>query len=187
MILRAALDELSAVGADEGDLAGMAPIAERAGVTAAAMYYHFRSKAELLVALLEFVEPRVDQLVDTVADVDDLVQWADALVKQFAEWLREDPSAARFYFITAASVAAPEVHAAYDASQNRLARRLAARIGSLSPTLDDLTCWVRGMSLLALLHEMVALSLQNRSSVSRGFSTVQRVAEGMASRIVGER
>ena len=186
LILRAALEELGRVGADGGDLAAMAPIAERAGVTPAAMYYHFQSKTDLLVALLEFVEPQVEALDAGTDGMDSLEDWVREIIARFIRWVREDPAAVRFYFITGASLAAPEVHAAYDDSQHRLAQRLTASIRSLAPELDELTSWIKAMSLLALFHEVVTTSLQDRSEVSRGFHAVERAMLVLALSVVSD-
>ncbi|GAA2756055.1 TetR/AcrR family transcriptional regulator [Actinopolymorpha rutila] len=54
--------------AEQGyDSTSLREIADRLGVTKAALYYHFRSKEEIVVATVE----------DFLADIDDLVEWAE--------------------------------------------------------------------------------------------------------------
>lgn len=54
--------------AEQGyDSTSLREIADRLGVTKAALYYHFRSKEEIVVATVE----------DFLADIDDLVAWAE--------------------------------------------------------------------------------------------------------------
>ena len=48
------------------DKTSLREIAERLGVTKAAVYYHFRTKEEILVSLIE----------DFLREVDDIVGWA---------------------------------------------------------------------------------------------------------------
>ncbi|WP_250279559.1 TetR/AcrR family transcriptional regulator [Frankia sp. Cppng1_Ct_nod] len=55
--------------AEQGyDKASLREIAERLGVTKAALYYHFKTKEEILVSILR----------DLLAEVDDLVRWGQA-------------------------------------------------------------------------------------------------------------
>jgi AcrR family transcriptional regulator len=54
-------------------------IAEEVGVTKAALYYHFASKAELVAALLEPFEQVQREWVDSVPDDPTDAQWADSL------------------------------------------------------------------------------------------------------------
>ena len=54
-------------------------IAERVGVTKAALYYHFASKAEMVAALLEPFEDIQRQWVSDLPDAPTDEEWADAL------------------------------------------------------------------------------------------------------------
>lgn len=183
LILRSALDELCETGADAGELASMVPIAERAGVTPAAMYYHFKSKNDLLTALLEFVEPDIRELGREVDPAGGATAWSAGLLRGFCQWVREDPAAARFYFITAASIASDDVNAAYDKSQHALAQRFATTLAGFGGG-EELHSWIRGMGLVSLLHEVVSTSLQDRTTVNRGFATTEKAAIQLAKAIV---
>jgi AcrR family transcriptional regulator len=55
-------------------------IADRLGVTKAALYYHFQSKDELLLALLEPAQQMIDELLDRLAAADSIDAWAEAMV-----------------------------------------------------------------------------------------------------------
>lgn len=184
LILRAALEELCVVGAWGGELASMAPIGDRAGVTAAAMYYHFKSKSDLLVALVAFVEPEIGALWDEADAAGGPEEWSAALIDRFGRWVREDPAAARFFFVTAPSVAAPEVHTVYDRSQHELAHRFTGTLRRFHPDVDELTLWTRAMAVLALLQEVVTTSLQHHVRVGRGFAATERSAREIARAVV---
>jgi AcrR family transcriptional regulator len=54
-------------------------IADRLGITKAALYYHFRSKDEILRALLEPFDTLLDQLLQRLEDAHDVEGWAEVL------------------------------------------------------------------------------------------------------------
>ena len=54
-------------------------IADRLGITKAALYYHFRSKDEILTTLLEPFFVLLDELLGRLEDAHDVEAWADAL------------------------------------------------------------------------------------------------------------
>ena len=60
-ILDAAIDLFAEVGYDK---TGIRHIAARLGMTSAALYYHFRNKEEILVALAEDICAKIEQLDD---------------------------------------------------------------------------------------------------------------------------
>jgi len=54
-------------------------IADRLDITKAALYYHFRSKDEILTTLLEPFDALLDELLGRLEDAHDVEAWADAL------------------------------------------------------------------------------------------------------------
>jgi AcrR family transcriptional regulator len=54
-------------------------IADRLGITKAALYYHFRSKDEILRVLLEPFDTLLGELLDRLDAAGDIEGWADAL------------------------------------------------------------------------------------------------------------
>jgi AcrR family transcriptional regulator len=54
-------------------------IADRLGITKAALYYHFRSKDEILATLLSPFETLLDELLQRLEAAHDVEAWADAL------------------------------------------------------------------------------------------------------------
>lgn len=184
LILRAALEELCQSGADSGELASMRPIADRAGVTPAAMYYHFASKADLLVALIDFVEPDIIALTERADPRRGLEAWIAQLMDDFFAWVRRDPASARFYFITAAAVAAPEVNRGYDASQHRFAERVCESLALIEDERPAVNRWVQGLGVVAVMHEVVSMSLKHSPEVSRAFPAVEKAARSILPSIV---
>jgi AcrR family transcriptional regulator len=54
-------------------------IADRLDYTKAALYYHFRSKDEILRALLEPYDAVMEELLSRLEDADNSAEWAEAL------------------------------------------------------------------------------------------------------------
>lgn len=54
-------------------------ISERLGVTKAALYYHFKSKDDLLAAILEPVDGVLAELMDRLDTADSIAAWAEAM------------------------------------------------------------------------------------------------------------
>jgi len=61
------------------DATSLRQIAERLGITKAALYYHFRSKDDILLALLAPMADVVGELIDRLEGVRDAAGLADAL------------------------------------------------------------------------------------------------------------
>ena len=54
-------------------------IADRLGITKAALYYHFQSKEQIFSALLEPASPVMAGLIERMVAADGLEEWAEAL------------------------------------------------------------------------------------------------------------
>ncbi len=54
-------------------------IADRLDITKAALYYHFKSKDEILETLLSPFDTLLDELLGRLEDADDIQAWAEAL------------------------------------------------------------------------------------------------------------
>jgi AcrR family transcriptional regulator len=66
---------------DQGyDGTSLREIADRLGFTKAALYYHFRSKEEILVALLEPGNELLAEFLERLTHADGVAGWADSLV-----------------------------------------------------------------------------------------------------------
>jgi AcrR family transcriptional regulator len=61
------------------DATSLREISERLGITKAALYYHFRSKDEILRALIEPMGRVLTELVERLEAARDISEWADAL------------------------------------------------------------------------------------------------------------
>lgn len=61
------------------DATSLRQIADRVGVTKAALYYHFSSKEELLVALLEPLRGILGEMLDRLDAADSVAAWGDVM------------------------------------------------------------------------------------------------------------
>jgi AcrR family transcriptional regulator len=77
------LEVASELFTDQGyDATSLREIADRLGFTKAALYYHFKSKDEIMLALLEPADELISQLHERLGRAENLEGWADAL-----EWI----------------------------------------------------------------------------------------------------
>jgi AcrR family transcriptional regulator len=83
------LDAATELFVDRGyEATSLREIAERVGVTKAALYYHFTSKEELLRALLEPLEEFQQRLLESMEAPLDRTTWAAASAESI-DWLIE--------------------------------------------------------------------------------------------------
>jgi AcrR family transcriptional regulator len=74
------LDVAGELFTDHGyDATSLREIADRLGFTKAALYYHFQSKEEILVALLEPIDSLLDQFLERLESSGGLEEWGEAL------------------------------------------------------------------------------------------------------------
>jgi AcrR family transcriptional regulator len=75
----------------------VADIAERAGMTAAAIYYHFPSKAEVLLELVEEIGDRLVEIVGGAGDAVDVEAWLASRYDELARWQHRAPGELALY------------------------------------------------------------------------------------------
>ena len=79
------LDVASELFATQGyDATSLREIADRMGFTKAALYYHFKSKDEILKALVEPAYELVSELIERLETATGVEDWADALTDVIA-------------------------------------------------------------------------------------------------------
>lgn len=75
----------------------VADIAERAGMTPAAVYYHFPSKAEVLLELVETIGDRLAEEVRGATDAASLESWVAERYDALDAWRRGSPGELALY------------------------------------------------------------------------------------------
>lgn len=96
-------DDVLAAGAMEFVERGFGPvsvtdIAKRAGMTPAAVYYHFPTKEDVLLALVGRTGDAITELCSAVVEAPDAEGAVTALVDRFLAWLEAHPADARLYY-----------------------------------------------------------------------------------------
>ena len=164
----------SQVFAEHGyDGATLDMVAADAGVTKGAVYWHFASKGELFLALLEqdvqWMSKAIPEVLRSVSEIEDPIErWTKVLESEF-EACVENPDWPRLFLEFSHSSRNPEVrerlHELYDRIQKIIgdAVRRAQEDGHLSPELDPDAV---GMLLRSLLNGLLLNWLVYREQVS---------------------
>jgi AcrR family transcriptional regulator len=96
-------DDVLAAGAMEFVERGFGPvsvtdIAKRAGMTPAAVYYHFPTKEDVLLALVGRTGDAITELCSAVVEAPGAEGAVTALIDRFLAWLEAHPADARLYY-----------------------------------------------------------------------------------------
>jgi AcrR family transcriptional regulator len=88
------------------EIVTVADIADRAGMTSAAFYYHFASKEDLLEELVEdFAQTWIEAITTRMAAISD-VQRLGRFIDDILDWVEENQSSAMVFFSTAVGATA---------------------------------------------------------------------------------
>jgi AcrR family transcriptional regulator len=115
------------------EMVTVADIADRAGMTSAAFYYHFTSKEELLEELVaEFAQEWVEAvtaIADSISSADELSR----LVDESLSWIDEHEQQATVFFLTAVGATAT-VDATRQETRNALINTFTNMARKIAPT-----------------------------------------------------
>jgi len=178
-LLDIALDLFTEKGFDATTLQ---EIADRLGVTKAALYYHFRSKTEILDAILEIGHRRGDELLDEAERqqphsariahvVDGMIELA-IQQRRTTSILNHDPALARnITFVAQSAVRRSRlqqiIYGPNPSPAQRTAFQLASCIGDAVAKLDDLTDNQLRETLPAVVHRTLGLRRPNTPPAGR--------------------
>jgi AcrR family transcriptional regulator len=133
------------------EIVTVADIADRAGMTSAAFYYHFTSKEELLEELVsEFAQEwnaAVKAIVDGISDISQL----DRLINEVLTWIDEHEQPATVFFLTAVGATAGVDRTRQD-TRNALIEALAGMLRRIAPSRKSGQVEVSAVSLTALFN-----------------------------------
>ena len=126
-ILAAVRDLLAEAGFHESTVE---QVAERAGVSRATLYQHFRSRVELVDAVSDMftVNPALVELRQTVELPDPAAALAETLVEAVRFWASEDAVLAELYGVVAIDPAARDLVARQRADRRGEMQRLAGNL-----------------------------------------------------------
>lgn len=128
------------------DRTSMGMIAEEIGITRPALYYHFSSKEDLLLATYETIDPLINISADRVLacrQVDCFREEFSALIASITDNLHDDEQRARF--VATVESASGQIHAVTENAQAQYETacemfgqvlKHGKSIGALSPHLD---------------------------------------------------
>ncbi|HVW34204.1 MAG TPA: TetR/AcrR family transcriptional regulator, partial [Acidimicrobiia bacterium] len=132
-------------------------IARRAGMTPAAVYYHFPSKEDVLVALVRRTGDDITALCSDKVEAVEPDSAVTALVDRFLAWLETHPGDARLYYRSSQGATA-DVEAL---RRTQRADQVAAMLsGPLAPARDSMTATearVVAIAVLVLFGEITRL------------------------------
>lgn len=120
-------------------------IAERLAVTKAALYYHFKTKEDILVSIFEDVARPIDELVEWAESRPRDLETGLAVLRRYAELLDRAAPLFRFLHENQAALRELRIGDCFKQRSSRLARLL-------MPENADPVTQVRCMSALFLLH-----------------------------------
>ncbi|MFL5962439.1 MAG: TetR/AcrR family transcriptional regulator [Gaiellaceae bacterium] len=121
-ILEAALDVFSEYGFEGSSLQ---QIADRLGLTKAALYYHFRSKDELLEALVEPAVKGVDEILDACSGERDTPARRKEFMKQYLDYFLRQRRLIAYITRDLATLAHPAISAGNEERRARVEAILA--------------------------------------------------------------
>ena len=179
-LLSAAISELADVGPDNGT---MAQIAARAQMTPAAVYYHFKSKEEVLDQIYDDLHAKWLALLEPTIDEIAIDQWIEGFLARCAQWMREEPDETRFLFLVG------DAFGGYSRNRRReLVRRniglFAAAYRGKCPDVPRLDSVMRASAVLTLIGELARTAFERRKLVPKDFQTQVAGAVIVANRIL---
>ena len=177
-ILQAALRAFGQNSLARG-LPTMGSIASHAGVTTAALYYHFSSRADLMVTLMTQIHPQVLGMFEKATPDGRTTAWVTELCAEVAGWAVEEPDAARFYFLAPAAPPDSELAACCDHCRDEVLDTLRRHVQRHRPELTEVIAWVYAHALREVIVTAVELGLRERTHPPRGFPALRTAAAGL--------
>lgn len=153
----------SLLATDIPEQVSVADIAKRAGLTSAAIYYHFRSRDELVDEIVTcFAEEWTAVLTRELERLTSLDQLADFVNDHF-RWIEANTHQATVYFVSSigATLASETVRRETRYALTRVATDTVQRLGSGTSTLD---VTIRALGLVTMVEVCAADALRPSSA-----------------------
>ena len=157
----------------------MGAIASHAGVTTAALYYHFSSRADLMVTLMTEIHPQVLGRFEEATPDGRTTAWLTDLCAGVADWVVEKPDAARFYFLAPAAPPNGELAACCSHCRDEVLHALRRKVQRHRPDLPQVMAWVYAHALREVIGTAVELGLHGRTHPPRGFPALRTAAPSL--------
>lgn len=182
-------DEILGAGAAEFAERGFAPvsvmdIARRAGMTPAAVYYHFQAKEELLAELLVRTG---EGILELLCDIDPSGPGSDqieVLVDAFLDWLARHPVDGRLYYLSSEGATAEAETLRRKQRRDQVAALREGPLRRLQPGMSSTEQKVVALALLVLFGEVTRILTHDGQGARNDRAAVRRHAVDLARRIV---
>lgn len=179
-LLSAAIAEFADSNPDGGT---MAQIAARAEMTPAAVYYHFKSKDEVLDQIYEDMHAKWLVFLEPAPNEVSVADWIHGCISRCAIWMREDPDETRFLFLVG------DAFGGYSRNRRReLVRRniglFAAAYRKKCPEVSRIDSIMRASATLTLIAELARVAFEGRRKVPGNFDVHISGAMEVARRIL---
>jgi len=162
-IVRAAIDEFAETGVAT---ATVADVARRAGMTPAAVYYHFPTREDLVVEVVRHIGAQVQRSAD-VHPGDEVLQGSalfDRVLDDYGRWVDEHPEEARILWVEAVGLS-PVVEAARRETLTALVERTIELLGLAGFHLADTDAEVTALALVTLVLSAMQLRFRTDGPV----------------------
>jgi AcrR family transcriptional regulator len=172
----------------------VADIAARAEMTSAAVYYHFSSKDQVLVAGMRVFATALREQLQALTEAHTAGSDIGPAVTTLVAWLGEHRSAATVFFVSSAGMS-QEAEALRQESRTQLLGELVRLIRKARASVSDAEAAVIALGLLALLEtaaisqvrgDDVYRSLGHRSFVREVGRLAERIADPTADPTAGQ-
>jgi AcrR family transcriptional regulator len=160
-------DDVLAAGTAEFVERGFAPvsvtdIAKRAGMTPAAVYYHFPTKEDVLLALVGRTGDAISELCASGGDTATAEDTVTGLVDRFVAWLEAHPADARLYYQSSQGATADVEVLRREQRRHQVAAMLDGPLQPAKRSMTGTELRVVALAVLVLFGEITRLLSEGR-------------------------
>ena len=158
-------------------------IAKRAGMTPAAVYYHFPTKEDVLLALVGRTGDAITELCSQLVEAPATGDAVTALIDRFLVWLEAHPADARLYYQSSQGATAEVEALRRDQRGHQVTAMLNGPLKAARGSMSGTELRVVAIALLVLFGEVTRLLSDGRPTKRRR-DTVRAEAVGLGLRLV---
>jgi AcrR family transcriptional regulator len=160
-------DDVLAAGAEEFVERGFASvsvtdIAKRAGMTPAAVYYHFPTKEDVLLAIVGRTGDAISALCSDPLGTTDPESSVTALIDRFLAWLESHPADARLYYQSSQGATADVEALRRDQRHQQVTALLKGPLQPAQASMSPTEARVVAIAVLVLFGEVTRLLSEGR-------------------------
>ncbi|HYT38149.1 MAG TPA: TetR/AcrR family transcriptional regulator [Acidimicrobiia bacterium] len=165
-------DDVLAAGTVEFVERGFSPvavtdIAKRAGMTPAAVYYHFPTKEDVLLALVGRTGDAISELCSQAVEAAAVEDAVTALIDRFLTWLDAHPGDARLYYQSSQGATADVEALRREQRRHQVTTMLNGPLTAARASMSGTELRVVAIALLVLFGEVTRLLSEGRPTKRR--------------------